>query len=72
MKIIDLFAGVGGLSLGFEMEGFESVIAIDIWDDAIKTYNHNRKKRLVFRRILHNLIMIFFLKFYRIIKLMEL
>ena len=46
MKIIDLFAGVGGLSLGFEMEGFESVIAIDIWDDAIKTYNHNRKKNV--------------------------
>ncbi len=46
MKIIDLFAGVGGLSLGFEMEGFESVIAIDIWDDAIKTYNHNRKKKV--------------------------
>ena len=28
------------------MEGFESVIAIDIWDDAIKTYNHNRKKKV--------------------------
>ena len=46
MKIIDLFAGVGGLSLGFEMEGFESVIAIDFWDDAINTYNHNRKKKV--------------------------
>lgn len=46
MKIIDLFAGVGGLSLGFEMEGFESVIAIDFWDDAIKTYNHNRKNKV--------------------------
>jgi DNA (cytosine-5)-methyltransferase 1 len=46
MKIIDLFAGVGGLSLGFEMEGFESVVAIDFWDDAIKTYNHNRKDKV--------------------------
>jgi DNA (cytosine-5)-methyltransferase 1 len=46
MKIIDLFSGVGGLSLGFEMEGFESVVAIDIWDDAIKTYNHNRKDKV--------------------------
>ena len=26
-KIIDLFAGVGGLSLGFEMEGFNVVVA---------------------------------------------
>ena len=46
MKIIDLFSGVGGLSLGFEMEGFESVVAIDFWDDAIKTYNHNLKDKV--------------------------
>jgi DNA (cytosine-5)-methyltransferase 1 len=46
MKIIDLFSGVGGLSLGFEMEGFESVVAIDFWDDAIKTYNHNRNDKV--------------------------
>lgn len=46
MNIIDLFSGVGGLSLGFEMEGFKSVIAIDLWEDAIKTYNHNRKNKV--------------------------
>lgn len=46
MKIIDLFSGVGGLSLGFEMEGFESVVAIDFWDDAIKTFNHNRNNKV--------------------------
>lgn len=46
MKIIDLFSGVGGLSLGFESAGFESVAAIDFWDDAIKTYNHNRLKKV--------------------------
>ena len=42
MKIIDLFSGVGGLSLGFEQAGFEVVASIDIWKDAIATYNHNR------------------------------
>lgn len=42
MKIIDLFSGIGGLSLGFENAGFEVVAAIDMWADAIKTYNHNR------------------------------
>ena len=42
MKIIDLFCGIGGLSLGFEQAGFEVVSAIDMWSDAIKTYNHNR------------------------------
>lgn len=45
-KIIDLFCGCGGLSLGFEMAGFESVLAIDLWKDAITTYNHNRKNKV--------------------------
>ncbi|MGX7066385.1 DNA (cytosine-5)-methyltransferase 1 [Vagococcus fluvialis] len=44
MKIIDLFSGAGGLSLGFEQAGFESVLAIDKWSDAIDTYNFNHKK----------------------------
>lgn len=43
MKIIDLFCGIGGLSLGFEQSGFEVISAIDMWKDAIVTYNHNRK-----------------------------
>ena len=46
MKIIDLFCGIGGLSLGFENAGFEVAAAIDMWDDAIKTYNHNRKEKI--------------------------
>ena len=46
MKIIDLFCGIGGLSLGFEQVGFEVVSAIDMWADAVKTYNHNRKEKV--------------------------
>lgn len=46
MKIIDLFCGIGGLSLGFEQAGFEVVSAIDVWSDAIKTYNHNRTEKV--------------------------
>lgn len=46
MKIIDLFCGVGGLSLGFEQAGFEVISAVDMWKDAIITYNHNRKDKV--------------------------
>jgi DNA (cytosine-5)-methyltransferase 1 len=44
MKIIDLFCGIGGLSLGFEQSGFEVLYAVDMWEDAVKTYNHNRQE----------------------------
>lgn len=44
MKIIDLFCGIGGLSLGFEQAGFDVVAAVDMWEDAVKTYNHNREQ----------------------------
>ena len=33
-NIIDLFCGCGGLSKGFEMAGFNTVLAIDFWKDA--------------------------------------
>lgn len=39
---IDLFSGCGGMSLGFEMAGFKSLLAIDFWQDALSTYAHNR------------------------------
>lgn len=41
---IDLFAGCGGLSLGFEKAGFEGLLAIDCWQDALDTYARNRKE----------------------------
>ena len=46
MKIIDLFCVFGGLSLGFENAGFEVKAAIDMWGDAIKTFNHNREDKV--------------------------
>ena len=53
-KIIDLFCGCGGLSKGFEMAGFETKIAIDMWSDAIKTYNHNRSEKVAVCEDIHN------------------
>lgn len=46
MKIIDLFCGIGGLSLGFEQAGFKVVSAVDSWEDAVRTYNYNRTNRV--------------------------
>ncbi len=45
-KVIDLFCGAGGLTLGFERQNFESVLAIDLWDNAIDTFNNNRKNKV--------------------------
>ena len=41
MRVLDLFSGAGGMSLGFEMAGFEIICAVDNWEDALKTIKHN-------------------------------
>ncbi len=41
MRVIDLFAGCGGMSLGFENAGFDIVAAFDNWDAAITIYENN-------------------------------
>lgn len=45
-NIIDLFCGCGGLSKGFEMSGFNTVLAIDFWKDAVETFNNNHKNKV--------------------------
>ncbi|MFN0036077.1 MAG: DNA cytosine methyltransferase [Saprospiraceae bacterium] len=39
-SVLDLFAGCGGLSLGFEAQGFE-VAGFEMDAKAVETYNHN-------------------------------
>jgi DNA (cytosine-5)-methyltransferase 1 len=41
MKCIDLFAGCGGFSLGFQQAGFEILGAFDNWKPAIEVYQAN-------------------------------
>ena len=41
MKVVDLFCGCGGLSLGFEKAGMDVVAAFDNWVDALNVYRQN-------------------------------
>src|SRR5699024_2006586 len=40
-KVVDLFAGAGGLSLGLNRAGFETVCAVEFNERAAKTYAFN-------------------------------
>ena len=39
--LVDLFSGCGGFSVGFEAQGFHSILAIDIFKPAISTFSKN-------------------------------
>ena len=43
MKVIDLFSGCGGLSLGFQNAGFGIEAAFDNWTQAVEIYRNNFK-----------------------------
>lgn len=41
MRVVDLFCGCGGLSMGFQKAGMEVVAAFDNWADALTVYRNN-------------------------------
>lgn len=45
-NVIDLFCGCGGFSLGFERAGFNVLLGIDIWKDALSTYRYNHPRSI--------------------------
>lgn len=47
MKVVDLFCGCGGLSLGFQKAGYKILAAFDNWDDAIAVYHTNFKHPVI-------------------------
>ena len=42
-KVLDLFCGMGGLSLGFKWAGFDVLGGIDIDEHALRTYSQISK-----------------------------
>lgn len=47
LNVIDLFAGAGGLSLGFERAGFNVIIANEIDSEIADSYRHNHERTLM-------------------------
>ncbi|MCY9509147.1 DNA cytosine methyltransferase [Paenibacillus larvae] len=55
MRVVDLFAGCGGMSRGFGNAGHEIVAAYENWDDAIACYRENFSHQ-IFKQDLSNYI----------------
>lgn len=41
MRLVDLFCGCGGMSLGFQNAGFKIIAAYDKWEPAVNVYRKN-------------------------------
>ena len=55
IRVIDLFAGAGGLSQGFKEAGFEIIYANEIDEQFCKTFSKNHKKTIVDNRDINTL-----------------
>ncbi len=47
VRFLDIFAGCGGLSKGFEMAGFKCLGFVEFWQPAIDTYSKNCQGKLI-------------------------
>lgn len=55
MKVLDLFSGCGGLSLGFKQAGFEIYGGIDNNPDAVNTYQNNFPESIAIKQDLDSI-----------------
>lgn len=47
IKVVDLFCGCGGMSLGLELAGYDVVAGFDIWKPAMLVYSANFKHPII-------------------------
>lgn len=40
-QVLDLFSGIGGLAIGMERAGFNTIGGVDVWEKAKKTFEYN-------------------------------
>ena len=43
LKVVDLCCGAGGFSEGFSQAGFDIILGVDHWGDALKSFQQNHK-----------------------------
>ena len=53
LRTVDLFAGCGGLSLGFQKEKYNIVAAFELWDAAVKCYKENFSHTPIFLLVVY-------------------
>jgi DNA (cytosine-5)-methyltransferase 1 len=59
VKVVDLFAGCGGLSLGFNKSiGMEVLAAYELWESAIENYKANLKHPILMSCKISNYILL--------------
>ncbi len=54
-SVIDLFSGCGGLSYGFKAAGFDTILGIDNWKDALETFQANHKNSQILKSSIETL-----------------
>jgi DNA (cytosine-5)-methyltransferase 1 len=55
LTYVDLFSGVGGMTLGFEREGFENIFSIDFDKTICQTYKKNFPNHILIEKDIKNL-----------------
>ena len=53
MKVIDLYAGVGGWAVGFKLAGFEITKSYEWWQPAADTHHANSSSEVIVENIRH-------------------